>query len=112
MRAGKLRQRITLQTRSATRDALGQEVESWSDAGTYYGEVRPLVGRELAHAQQLRADITLAVAMRWPGFAPGPEQRIGYRSRILNIAHVLDLDERRREITLLCTEVLSAAKEG
>jgi len=46
MKIGKLDKRITLQSRSATLDDYGQELNSWSDIATVWANVKPLGGRE------------------------------------------------------------------
>jgi SPP1 family predicted phage head-tail adaptor len=46
MRISKLQQRITVQRRSTTLDAYGQEINSWTNIGTVWAEVKPLSGTE------------------------------------------------------------------
>jgi len=46
MRAGKLDREVTLQKRSASQDAFGAPVETWSTLATVWAEVREERGRE------------------------------------------------------------------
>ena len=103
---GDLRHRVTYQEPVETLDAYRQPVVTWQAVGTYWAEVRPLAGRELEVARQLRADVTHAVAMRRVG-AIGPKGRLLFRGRTLNIVSVLDVGERRRELKLVCAEVIA-----
>lgn len=106
---GRARQRVTVESRSITRDSFGQDSESWSEVATIWAEVIPLTGRELAIAQQLRADVTHKVLARYmPSLvAIDPEARIRFRGRVLAIQAVIDVDERRRDLSILCREVLT-----
>lgn len=63
--AGILDQRVTLQTATVTRDAVGGPVETWADTATVWAAVRPLSARQVAQAQQVSADVRKAVTIRW-----------------------------------------------
>ena len=63
--AGILDQRVTLQTATVTRDAVGGPVESWADTVTVWAGVRPLTAKQVAQAQQVSADVRKAVTIRW-----------------------------------------------
>lgn len=64
--AGKRDQRITLQQRTATVDALGQGVETWTDVATVWASAQPLRGREFfaAGAMQSQADVRFGMLYR------------------------------------------------
>ncbi len=49
--ADQLDQRVTLQTSAISRDAVGGQVETWSDAATVWAGVRPLSARQIALVQ-------------------------------------------------------------
>lgn len=103
VRAGRLRHRVTLQSRSLTNDSFNQPIESWSDVGTYWAAVEPLTGREAERARQIKADASHRVVMRRVA-AISPEQRLRFEGRTLDIVEVLDLDERGRTLHLTCSE--------
>lgn len=63
--AGRLDQRITLQTAIVTRDALGGPVESWEDGDRVWARVRTLTGKQIQRAQQASADVSKAINIRW-----------------------------------------------
>lgn len=62
--AGRLRHRITLQSKSVTRDAMGGEIITWIDQATLWAEVKPLSGRALYAAQQAQSEVTAAITLR------------------------------------------------
>lgn len=59
-----LTERITLQQRSASVDALGQQSTSWSDVATVWAEVLPLSARDFQAAEQTQASSTIRVHIR------------------------------------------------
>lgn len=62
--AGELSERITLQTRVAGVDALGQESPSWVDGATVWARVRPIAARDFTGADQAQASSTIRVEIR------------------------------------------------
>lgn len=119
MRAGQLRHKVILQSppdpnSSANADTFGQvqniDGTKWSDIGTYRAFIRPMTAREIAIASEQRGDVTHQAKMRYVGEIK-PTYRLVFhdvalnRDRILNVAEVLNIDERKREYTLTLREV-------
>lgn len=63
--SGELDQRVTLQTATVTRDAVGGPVETWADTITVWASVRPLTAKQIARAAQVSADVRKAVTIRY-----------------------------------------------
>lgn len=63
--AGQFDQRITIQQRSASVDALGQESTSWSTLATVWAKARPTRGRDLFAAGQQQATIDVLFCIRY-----------------------------------------------
>jgi len=103
MRSGELRHRVTIQAKSITQNGFGEPVETWSDVATVWASVQPLAGREYFQAQQIKADITLRIRMRYRSGIQ-PAMRLLFESRVFEIQAVIDPDERHRELELLCAE--------
>lgn len=63
---GQLDQRLTLQSRAAGVDVLGQPSGSWSTVATVWGKARPLRSRELFAAGQVQnvSDIEFTIRYR------------------------------------------------
>lgn len=120
MDIGKLDKRITLQTRSATLDAYGQELNSWTDYATIWANVRPIGGKEAQRQYDLEkvrpfgveSILTHTVAIRYDVRFLPPKTvdawRISYvtpaGTRIFNILAARDLEEGRRYIIFDCSE--------
>lgn len=107
MRAGTLRHRVTFQTRVTTQDEYGAPADTWTDAfANIAASIEPLSGRELLAAQAVQNESQLRVKIRFvSGIVPG--MRIMFNSRIFNIIHISNIDERNRELHLLCSEGLT-----
>jgi SPP1 family predicted phage head-tail adaptor len=105
MRAGRLRNRVQIQTATETRDAHGGTVLAWATATTHWGDVQPLTGREFFQAQQVSSDVTHKITLRYYRSVLNPTQRLIHDGRVFNIRSVQEIDERRRTFTVMCAEV-------
>lgn len=64
MQAGRLRDRVTLQVRTKTKNALGEEVLDWVDFATVWAEVTPIRGQEYFAAGQMQRSADVRLRMR------------------------------------------------
>jgi SPP1 family predicted phage head-tail adaptor len=118
MRAGSLRQIVTIQARSTSKDSFGQQLPSWS---TYLSgvpaEIQALSGRELIAAQAVQAEVTHQITLRYHPMLADPlavaAMRIVYINgavtRYFNISAVMNIDERNRQLELMAAEGLNQA---
>ena len=97
MRAGRLRHRVTIQSKSVTRDAYGGEVITWQDDVTVWGSVEPLRGREYIEGKQEQADVTHKIFLRYRSGIT-PTSRLQHDSRNFEVVDVINKRERKREI--------------
>lgn len=105
MKIGKLRHRITIQEYTVSQDSYGAGIESWADRATAYASVSPISGKELYTAQQLHAEVTTKITMRYmDGITP--KMRVFFNSRSFEILSVLNFEERNVELNLLCKELV------
>lgn len=66
MRSGKLRYRVSVQDRTETVDEkTGAITHTWATERTVYANVEPLSGRERMEAQQVQADTSYKITMRY-----------------------------------------------
>jgi SPP1 family predicted phage head-tail adaptor len=105
MQAGNLRNRITVQDKNVTQNAYGEEVITWTTVDEVWAAVEPLMGREFMAAKQVQAEVSTRIRMRFiPGLAP--EMRVLFGSRVFEILSVQHVYERRRELILMCKEIV------
>lgn len=106
VRSGELRHRVTIQQKTTAQDTYGQPIETWTNVATVWASIEDLRGREFIEARQVpAAEITTRVRIRYrTGIEP--TMRVIYGSRTLEITAVIDPDGRKRELELMCQEVI------
>lgn len=118
--AGRLNQRVTLQAKTVTRGAGGEEVPAWADVATTWAEVEPLRGREFFAAQGAQYACDVKVRMRYrDDIAVGKplilhagdwrELRILWRSQPHDVTSVIEVRGGREALELLC---IAGVKDG
>lgn len=105
MQAGRLRHKITIQSKSVTPNAYGEEVITWGTFVECWAEISPLLGREYLAAAQVQAEITHRVRIRHRD-GVYPTMRVLFGSRAFDILSVQQVEERQREIVLMARELI------
>lgn len=103
---GKLRQRVELQSATASQDGFGEPTKSWSTAATVWAAVEDLQGREFLEASQLEAEITTRIRMR-AGVAVTPGWRALHGSDVYDVKSVGKDPTRARELQLMCVRAVT-----
>ena len=105
MEAGSLRKRITIQKKSVAKNSYGEEVITWVTHCQAWAQIEPLSGREFLEARQIQAEGMVRFTLRYQdGIVP--EMRVLFGTRTFNIQSVIHVEERGREIQLMCVEQL------
>jgi len=105
MEAGRLRHRITIQSRQLIDNSILEKVEQWSDYVTVWASVEPVTGNQFYAAKQLTSGVDGKIIMRYrDGILP--TMRVLYDGRILTIVSLLTVGERNREIQIFYKEAL------
>lgn len=105
MRAGRLRHRVTIQQCTETQNSYGEAVKEWTDYATVWASVEPAKGREFWESQQVNAEITGTVVMRYLAGVKS-KMRVLYDGRVFEILAVINPDERNRELQLAVKEMV------
>ncbi len=104
IQAGKLRHIVTVQRPAKQHNSFGEEKEIWISTNTRRCDIVPTSARERLLAEQVNQQLTHRVTMRYT-----PDIKHDYRllfgSRVLNIESIINVDERNKELTLMCKEV-------
>lgn len=110
MRAGKLRHRVAITRETRTADSFGQLTDATPETvGTVWAEIRPLSGKEMEIARQLRAETTHRIRMRRT-YAVLPTDYLLFGSRRFNILEITDFDERGIELSILASEITTGGE--
>jgi SPP1 family predicted phage head-tail adaptor len=108
MQAGALRHVIDIQARDLGQDAYGGPKNTWGrEIAGVRAEVKQLSGRELLAAQQIHADISHQVTIRYLA-GVSALYRVIFEGRWLDIQAVLNPDGRKIAMQLMCIERVGA----
>ena len=99
--AGRLRERITLQRKSVTRDAVGGEVVTWVEEAVLWAEVAPIRGREYLALRAAQSDVVMRFRLRYRA-GVNPAMRVVWNGGEYDIVEAIDVGARRTELELLC----------
>ena len=102
---GKLRERVTVQAASESRNAMGETVLSWSDVTSVWASVEGVSAREALALGQQDITVTHRVRMRFLSLLT-QKMRLRWRSRILEIVSLLE-HNNRSEHELICQETVA-----
>ena len=84
MRAGKLRQRVTIQDKSVSQNTYGEEVITYVDWATVWAAVEPLRGREFLEGRQITAEVSTRIRIRYRS-GISPEMRVKFGSKVYDV---------------------------
>ena len=104
MRAGELRHRITIQHLVEVIDQHNTPNMVWQDFATVWAAVEPIRGREYIQTKNTQSELTVRIRIRYYA-GINATMRVVYGSRMFNIADVIDIEERHKEMHLMCVEV-------
>ncbi len=106
MNAGRLRHRVTVQQKSVARTSSGAENVTWTNVGTFWARVQPLQGREYMEGRAQASDISTRILLRFqPGTTFTDAMRATWDGHTYQVVSVIEPDEARRELVLMCREL-------
>ena len=105
VRAGRLRHRVTIQTRSQSVNEYGEPSNSWSELDQVWAAIEPISGDERVEMQSSarQGHTSHRVTVRYLANVDATD-RVLFGSRVLEIVSVLNFDEKDEFLTLLCRE--------
>jgi SPP1 family predicted phage head-tail adaptor len=101
-----LRHQVQIQQLTEVSDSFGGAgTQQWATiaGGTVWAAVEPASVREYVTAQQMAAEATTTIRMRYHAGVK-PKMRVLYGSRVFDIQGIMDVDERHIELRLICIE--------
>ena len=103
IRAGRLRQRLTLQTQVETRTATGDVSIAWTTDSTVWGSIEPRSGREFLAASQTQNEIPVRIVMRYHATI-ADSWRIVNDGLSYSIISITNSDMRDHMMEILCSQ--------
>lgn len=104
MRAGTLRQRVTIQAPTVTTNERGAQTPGWSEVATVWADVRTPTGRERSGDNLTVATLSHVVTMRYRAGVTAAH-RLVWGDRVLSLVATPDPDNRRRVLVCQCQEI-------
>ena len=103
MRAGRLRETVTIQTAAESQDSYGQAEKTWSGTTTRRAEVKPMFqSAESPHGGKYEGRAMFQFTMRYIDIDQAA--RLVYDSRNFEIVEVINKMERDRETIIKAVE--------
>ena len=101
MRAGQLRNRLVLQSKTETRGAAGGVATTWTTQATVWGGIHPISGKEYTAIQQTQNEAEVKIIIRYQS-SIDETWRVVNGGREYSIVSVINENDRDRMITLMC----------
>ena len=109
MNAKSLNQKVTMQQKSVTRAANGEEIVTWVTHSTQWARVEPIRGREFFAAAQMQGAIDYRVTLRYTPTITR-DMRVLWGSIVMDIsAEPINVNAANRWTELMC---LSGVRDG
>ena len=103
VKIGDLRQRILFQKENKADDGAHGYVVTWDDVAEVWAKVEPVSGTESYFAHQLRNVLSHKIKIRyWSDISV--EMRVVFKTRIMKIESIIDIEEKRRFMVIGCVE--------
>jgi len=106
MRAGRLRHRVTLQSKGYAANEYGERVVSWVSRKVVWAAIEPLSGKEYFSQQQIQAEARVRIVMRYYS-SIDESWRILNDGKYYEVVDVINHDERDRMMTVYCRQGVS-----
>lgn len=103
--AGDLRERVTLQSVSTSRNAIGGLVEEWDDVDTIWARIEPMGAGEQWRRLQMNAQANWKITTRYRTDVT-PQMRFEWQGKTFLIRGITSADERKRFLTFACEELI------
>ena len=100
MKAGDLRDRVTIQRATTADDGFGNVTNGWTDHLTVWANIRETPGKEAVAAGRLEASRTATIRVRASSVSRGitAADRVQARGQVWNIRSVIEIDRATLEL--------------
>lgn len=102
-RSGLLRHKVTIQSATATQDAAGQDIKTWSNYGSWWCNITPQRGREFEASRSIQDEQIYKFQGRYVAGLT-PQMRLTWNSKTFEITSVVTVNERDRMTEVMATE--------
>jgi len=103
IRAGRLRNRLTLQYKTETRTSTGAVEHTWTTDSTVWGAIEPLSGKEYIAASQTQNENTVRIVIRYHATI-ADTWRVVNDGLAYSIHSIINSDSRDHMMVLMCSQ--------
>ena len=103
MKAGKLRHRVTIKTPLREDNRVGEPIITYVGSETRWASIRTLTEKEVVNSAQVQRLSTHELKLRYTDQIK-TDCRLVYKSRVFEIDSIINVDERNRELLVMCHE--------
>lgn len=104
VRAGEMRDRVTIQTRASGYNSSGDVSETWNTVDVAWAQVEPLQGSERFAAQQQEGLVQYKVTMRYRDDFGAEDRLVVTNGPTLDVQGVVDVQGMKSKIEVNCLE--------
>lgn len=115
MQSGTLNRRIEIQAQSTTRDAAGQQIQTWSPVYRCWASIDIQASQLLYSTAEFVSKVTYRITIRWSySTVVKPDMLVVYKEprtgviHTYNIEALLNTKQKNRELVLMCYELNGA----
>jgi SPP1 family predicted phage head-tail adaptor len=112
MQAGKLNRRISIQSRSASQDSFGQQLQTWDTIYSCWASIDIQASQLLYSTAEFMDKTTYRITMRWTSSVViTAKQRVIYKEPTTGVVHTFEIiaplntKAGNTELVLLCYEL-------
>ena len=96
--------RVRIEQDAGTQNAIGEPIPVWAVFAVLWANVKSLLGRELFDAQKIAAEVTSSIDVNYKSGIE-PKMRVLWSGRTFDIRAVLDENNTKQYLKLLCREL-------
>lgn len=101
MRAGQLKNRVTIQQQSTVQDSIGQPVNTWTTYATVWADIRHRSGMEEIKSGEVTSTIRASIRVRYKAGITAA-MRVAHGSAVYQIKAVLRDEQNKDYMDLAC----------
>ena len=113
MNSGRMRNRITIQRETVSKDEYGQDIKTWQDWKTVFADIKNYNGNESYMANQ---EVVISRTEMYIRYIPlvSVKMRIKYEehwkgtlieTKFFKIESIANIEQKNEELKLLCTKI-------
>lgn len=104
-----LRNLVDIQQQTTERDEFGAKQSTWASVGTAWASVKAIKLQEQISHEQVTAEVTDTIEMRYPAFLIAPGMRAFTNGQYFRIQALDNVEQRNIVLRLQCQQIFGVA---